>query len=181
MRSFERGFTLVEVLVTLVIISFGMLALGSFYAESLSQESVAQERLAAVHMAEQLIEDWQKSNAPPTPDCTFSTGVAASALEVGKEILKCRANQGIPVQFDILISESDALAPLPPAHPKNMNPSAPDNTKMAVLLQNYDPTDPTRMRMDPASPSVKLRAVRVKWDHKGQQRTVYLTNITRYQ
>jgi len=131
------GFTLVEVMVTLAIVSIGMLALGAFYASMVKSEGISQERLAAVHMAEQLIESWQKANIAPTPDCTLLKGAPAPQLVVGSTLFDCRPTTGVPVLFDIAINEVDAKAPLPPEHPNNPNdPNAflADQNVMGALL-----------------------------------------------
>ncbi|PIV29030.1 MAG: hypothetical protein COS35_14170, partial [Zetaproteobacteria bacterium CG02_land_8_20_14_3_00_50_9] len=165
------GFTLTEVLVTLTVISIGMLALGSFYVSSISQEGIAQERLAAVHMAEQLIEDWQQTNNPPTPECTLAPkGKAPGQLVVGKTLASCTPNIGVPVLFDIFINEVDAKGPIPPEHANNPNASGPGASILGPFLE--DPTNPS-------SASVKLRSVKVSWMHKNELRSVLLTHITR--
>lgn len=168
------GFTLIEVMVTLLIVSVGMLALGAFYSSLIGSESDAQKRLAAVHMAEQLIEDWQKNSVLPTPDCTLTTGPsagnAAGQLSTGTSITACQVNMGTKIKFDILLKTVSAKGPVPPNHLNNPNASALNKTKLAVLL-----TDPA----DAGSLAVKVRSVRVSWDHKGQTKFVVLTSIRR--
>jgi len=169
-RLYSRGFTLVEILITLLIVSVGMLALGSFFASSIKQESLAQERIAAVHMAEQIIEDWQRTNTLPTPDCTVA-GVAATALVVGTAINGCVANSGVPVSFSIVINETAATAPLPSAHPNG--PAA-----AGVLLSGINPNAP--FNVIAGSPSVMVRIVSVSWQQGGNPYNVFLTHIRRY-
>jgi len=164
------GFTLIEAMVTLLIVSVGMLALGTFYLSLIGSESDAQKRLAAVHMAEQLIEDWQKNNVLPTPDCTLTTGNPAGQLSIGTSITACQVNMGTKNKFDIILNEVSAKGPVPPNHLNNPNASAPNQTRLAVLL-----TDPTNA----GSLAVKVRSVRVSWDHKGQTKFVVLTSIRR--
>jgi len=167
-----RGFTLIEILITLVIVSVGMLALGKFFAAAINQEGAAQERIAAVHMAEQLLEEWQQANTPPTPDCTVN-GVAAGALVVGTAIIGCRANNGVPVGFDILLSTTPATAPLPPLHPNNGGAGV----VTAGLLQGVDPY--TQAVIAGSAP-VMVRTVSVSWVHGGEIKNIYLTHITRF-
>lgn len=177
----QRGFTLVEVLVALVVISVGMLALGAFYTSMIQQESVAQERIEAVHMAEQLIEDWERTNTPPTPNCTVPN-VPAKPLVVGKLLVGCTVNAGVgvPMIFDILINEQPAKAPLPVTHPSNKSPlpkvldspAGVDSYTMLTLTDVYG-------NIIQNSPPVMVRSVRVLWTHD-VTRSVQLTHITRY-
>jgi len=162
------GFSLIEMMVTMLIVSVGMLALGSFYFSSISAERVAQERVAAVHLAEQIIENWQKDNSNPIPDCQVA-GVAAVALVPNAPILAgCVPNNGIPVPLDISITELDASAPIPNAH--LLHPTGAGAPVMGNLL-----TVPTNA----ASAHVKIRTVKVAWAVQGKARDVMLTHITR--
>jgi len=172
-----RGFTLIEILVTLVIVSVGMLALGSFYTQMIMQESVAQERITAVHMAEQLIEDWEANNAIPTPDC-FIAGVQAT-LVLAQATTNCVAPvaTGIPISYTILLSESAAKAPLPVSHPNNPSINVADSTGVGMypMLMGID----AYSNVIANSPQVKVRSVKVSWTHNTLH-SVYLTHITRY-
>ncbi|MDQ6990528.1 MAG: type II secretion system protein [Mariprofundaceae bacterium] len=180
----KRGFTLVEILVALVIVSVGMLALGSFYTSMISQEGIAQERIIAVHMAEQLIEDWQNTNTPPTPNCIIN-GVAAGVLPINIlpttnpmiSISNCRVNNGISVAFTIILTETPAKAPLPVSHPNNPSLNVTDSTGVGMypLLTLSDASG----NVIAGSPQVKVRSVKVSWIHSKIQ-SVYLTHITRY-
>jgi len=172
----QRGFTLVEILVALVIISVGMLALGSFYTSMIQQESVAQERIEAVNMAEQLIEDWERTNTPPTPNCT-----AAQPLVVGTQLKGCTVavGQGVPVSFDILINERAAQAPLPVSHPNNPSMVVTDSSGVGMypMLQQAD----VYGNVIQNSPPVMVRSVKISWIHGTQKpQPVLLTHITRY-
>ena len=170
-KHFERGFTLIEVLVTLLIVSVGMLALGAFFTTSIHQEGVAQERIAAVHMAEQIIEAWQDGNAVPTPDCTVSGAVPT--LVIGTTTTNCRASNGVPVAFDLTLREAPATAPLPTTHPNN-------GTGAVVTGNLLSGVDPYTQQVIAGSTSVKVRTVTVAWTHGGQSRSVFLSHITRF-
>jgi len=174
----RQGFTLVEILVTLVIVSVGMLALGSFYTSMISQESIAQERISAVHMAEQLIEAWQANNTTPRPDCSVG-GVASPALVVGTATQNCVAPiaKGIPISYTILLNETAAQAPLPVTHPNNPSTTVIDSSGVGVysMLTLTDVNN----NVIGGSPQVKVRSVQVSWTHE-VLRTVQLTHITRY-
>jgi len=176
-NKYAHGFTLIEILVTLLIVSVGMLALGSFFGSSIRIEGMAQERIAAVHMAEQLIEDWQKTNTPPTPDCTVA-GVAAGALVLGTTLTNCKANNGVPVAFSLLLTQKVATAPLPTSHPSyaagTAVPGQP-NVKVGTMLQGV-----FNGQVLNGSAPVEVRTVSVSWQHGGKPYNVYLTHITRY-
>lgn len=172
-RLYNKGFTLVEILITLLIVSVGMLALGSFFASSIKLEGLAQERIAAVHMAEQIIEDWQRTNTLPTPACTVPN-VAVTALTIGSARNNCVADSGVPVAFSVMINERDARGPLPTDHPNNSNASAAGAVVTGVFLK-VDASN----NLIPNSP-VKVRIVSVSWQHDGNPYNIYLTHITRY-
>jgi len=93
----QRGFTLIEALVTLVIISVSLLALGAFTIQVLSTDNTARHRTVATHLAEQELEKWFQSDVAPAPatgswpntvnntvyslqDSGGSTGIWTSAL-----------------------------------------------------------------------------------------------------
>lgn len=59
-----KGFTLIETLVALLIISISLLALGAFTIAVLSSDNVAVQRSIAVHLAEKKLEQWNAANAP---------------------------------------------------------------------------------------------------------------------
>ncbi len=174
MRHLERGFSLIEGLVTMLIVTVGMLALGSFYLAAIKSESRAQERVAATHFAEQILENWQvmttTGNFTPavTPDCQIA-GVAAGPLAIGVTLQDCIPNAGFPIPFDILIQESNVVAPIPNSHLLHSNPGV-GAPEMNNLL-----TDPTVS----GSPRVKVRVVRVSWTESNVVRDVVLTHITR--
>ncbi len=67
MREGEGGFTLVEALVTLVIISVSLLALGAFTLTVLATDNTARHRTVATHLAEQELERWFKTDTAPAP------------------------------------------------------------------------------------------------------------------
>jgi prepilin-type N-terminal cleavage/methylation domain-containing protein len=169
----SKGFSLIEMLVTVTIVSIGMLALGSFYMASVNAESAAQQRLTAVHMAEQIIEDWQNTNILPTPNCKIA-GVAAVQLVLSTpaapaSIVNCVPNDGIPLPFTIVVEEIPAQAPIPNAH--LLYPGvAGGQPVMGELL-----TIPNSVN----SPHVKVRKVTLSWSEKAQIKSIFLTHITR--
>ncbi len=163
----NKGFSLIEVMVTMLLVTVGMLALGSFYLAAIQSEGRAQERVAAVHFAEQILEDWQVNNAAPTPDCKVA-GSAAGALAIGTATTSCIPNSGLPIPFDILINESDAKAPIPNGHLLHSpGVGAPEMGKML--------TNPAVV----GSAKVKIRSVKVSWTVGSTTRDIVLTHVTK--
>jgi len=163
----EKGFSLIEAMVTMLIVSVGMLALGSFYMSSIRSEGASQQRLAAVHLAEQIIEDWQHTttNTLPTPNCKVA-GAAAGQLALNTTITSCVPNDGVPVPFDILIEEADAKAPITNSHALYAG-AAGGPPMMGSLLRD-------------TGTNVKVRKVKVSWTNAGgQAKHILLTHITR--
>lgn len=161
-----KGFSLIEMMVTMLIVTIGMLALGSFYIASVNSETMAQERLAAVHLAEQVLEDWQKSGGMPTPDCKIA-GANPGALVIGTVKADCVPNDGAPVPFDIVLTVADAKAPIPNGHPSHTTAGgAPEMGDLLTDLANINA-------------NVKIRNVKISWEHGGQVKNVSLTHITR--
>ncbi|MDQ6973737.1 MAG: prepilin-type N-terminal cleavage/methylation domain-containing protein [Mariprofundaceae bacterium] len=171
----KQGFTLVEILIALVIVSVGMLALGSFYTAMISQEGIAQERITAVHMAEQLIEDWQANNVIPTPNCLVAG--APPVLVLATATSNCVPTKGTPIAYTILLNERPALAPLPVTHPNN--PSLNVINALGVDMYSMLTLSDVNKNVIANSPQVKVRSVQVSWTHE-KRRTVQLTHITRY-
>jgi len=168
-KQISRGFSLIEAMVTMLIVSVGMLALGSFYMSSIRSEGVSQQRLAAVHLAEQIIEEWQHNNDTlPTPNCQVA-GVAAGQLVLNTATASCVPNDGVPVPFDILIDETDAEAPIPNGNPRYITDggTAGGPPIMGKLLRD-------------TGAKVKVRKVKVSWTNAaGQVKHILLTHITR--
>jgi len=182
----QKGFSLIEVLVTMLITSVGTLALGNFYLTSMESERVSQERVAAVHMAEQIIEVWQNTNINPTPDCEVA-GAAAGVLVIGTELSSCVMNNGVSTPFNILINESPVKAPIPNGHQlhSNYNLGAGaandplDSPEFGELL--ISPAVTLTVATEPAAPRVMVRTVKVSWPRRGSannMRSVSISHIT---
>jgi len=67
----QGGFTLIELMVTMVIISVSLLALGAFTLAVLSSDNVARQRTVATHIAEQELENWFQSNTAPAQTTAY--------------------------------------------------------------------------------------------------------------
>jgi len=67
LRQGERGFTLIEAMVAMIIISVSLLALGAFTLTVLATDTTARHRTVATHLAEQELERWFDTNVAPVP------------------------------------------------------------------------------------------------------------------
>ncbi|OIQ02972.1 MAG: prepilin-type cleavage/methylation domain-containing protein [Zetaproteobacteria bacterium CG06_land_8_20_14_3_00_59_53] len=159
----QYGFTLIEILVVLMLTSIALLALGTFSLSVMDSGTVSRERLTAVHLGEQVIEEWQRNINDQLPDinldCSMDASVASITMVKGTTVTQtCGLTSGnSTVDFTVEASVADANAPLP----SNLN-----------ALQSMSGTVAF-----PNIPMVKLIVVR--WDHKGVGKSIYLTHLTR--
>jgi len=161
-QSSQNGFTLIEIMVTLVIISVGLLALGLFTVITIDQGEVSRERLTAVHLAEQVIEDWQHdANDKPQPVACTPVNVTPAA---GKTV-NCTPVSGAMISYGITLTRSPATAPLAPVAPGN------GTSSIAFGPLTWQGT------ATPSNP-VNVKVVNVTWTHKGKSHAVFLTHIT---
>ncbi len=149
------GFTLIEILVTLVIVSVAILSLGSFTVSIVGSGQVSRERLGAVHMAEQVLEYWQhdiNDYAPTisTTDCSLSASASAPIYGVS---VTCTSASG--TSYAILSDQVQATGPLA------SNLTAFQN----FTKQGYNNTPQTKV-------------VTVSWAHRGKTHSIYLTHIS---
>lgn len=77
----SAGFTLIELMVALVVISVSLLALGAFTLAVLSSDNVARQRTVATQLAEQELEKWFQSNTAPAQTTTFNINNTAYQLQ----------------------------------------------------------------------------------------------------
>jgi len=66
-QMYEKGFTLIEVMVAMVIMAVTLLALGAFTLTVLNADNIARQRTVATHLAEQELENWYSSTYVPAP------------------------------------------------------------------------------------------------------------------
>lgn len=155
----ERGFSLIEIMVALVIVSVAILSLGGFSIATLRSGQVSRERLAAVHLAEQILEHWQHDANDYAPrignDCSLSTSAAAQAYPVQ---VTCASTVGVKASFDIYLNRQRAVGP---------------------LASNLTAFQPFSKQGYTTTPQTKL--VKVTWRNKGKTHMVYLTNLSRVQ
>jgi len=154
------GFTLVEILVALVIVSVALLSIGSFTISIVSSDQVSRERATAVSLAEQVLEYWQHDSndyAPTiaTADCGLTSTKAAPAYPVN---VTCVPASGMNTPYTIITDQQQAVGPLP------TNLSAFKN----FTKQGYNITP-------------KTKAVTVSWTSRGKIHMVYLTNLSKVQ
>jgi len=151
------GFTLIEVMVALLIVSVALLAIGSFTVSIMGSGQISRERLAAVHLAEQVMEVWQHSALDFVPAidnaCVANEG---SAVLTSTQTKVCTPASGVMLPFSIQMSQTMATAPLP----SNLT------AFQTLTQQGYSTT-----------PQVKL--VLVSWTAKGKSHQVYLTHLSK--
>jgi prepilin-type N-terminal cleavage/methylation domain-containing protein len=164
-----KGFTLIEILVALTIVSVGVLALGSFSISTLGSGQTSRERLTAVHLAEQFIEEWQQTDILPTLDANYCKTTVAWTVSTAKTALPCPVSGttttsvatctplfGTKLSYTISATESRVCGP-------------PSNGGNAFKF--YSATPPN------SNPKTKL--VNVSWTRKGKTRAVFLTNLSK--
>jgi len=153
-----RGFTLVEVLVSLVIVSVAILALGGFAVGVMGSGQVSRERLTAVHLAEQVMEYWRHDSivsvtndyAPLLDaDCVLSPATSAPSYPVSTT---CRPLSGARIEYTVARNQTAVNGP------------------RLTDLNVFQPFS--------GAPTPMNDIVSVSWTHKGTARTVTLTHIT---
>lgn len=154
--NMQQGFTLIEILIVLLLTSIAMLALGTFSLSVMDSSTGSRERLSAVHLAEQVIEEWQHNSNDYLPviasDCSMSTATSAPSYP---KTYTCKPTSGVKTTFTVQASVADAEAP-----------RSDGSAFAAMTSQGFSNT-----------PKVKL--VTVSWGHKGKTKSIYLTHLTR--
>jgi len=150
----QTGFTLIEVLVALIIVSVAVLSLGSFTISTVSTGQVSRERLSAVHLAEQVLEFWQhdaNDNAPVIGNgCALTTGAPNMPINV-----TCTPTTGIGISYTVQAAEVQVSGPLPASLSAFQN----------FAKQGYNNTPQTKL-------------VTVSWSNKGKSHSIYLTHLS---
>lgn len=173
-----RGFTLIEVMVTLVILAVGMLALETLYISVIDSQHVAQERLVAVNLAEQVLEDWQYNAKDYVPKisstCILSTRTSKPAYPLS---VSCTPST-LAVKYAIQASTSPAEAPLPTSPNDGSFPLvSPNPGSFSIRAMK-----PVRTPAGASSVTPMLKVVKVSWTHKGRpEKPIVLTHISRLQ
>jgi len=172
----SSGFTLIEIMVALVIVSVGVLALGSFGISSMSSGQVSRDRLTAVHLAEQVIEEWQSTDILPVLDTNYcqtaSAWVASTANTVAPcpttdtvttSTANCTPLSGEKITYSITTSESRVCGP----QAAGGAAFGFYNTASVMGSTISNVTNP------------RTKVVTVNWTQKGVARSVYLTHLSR--
>ncbi len=154
------GFTLIETLVALVIVSVAALSIGSFTISIVSSDQASRERATAVSLAEQVLEYWQHDTndyAPTiaTADCGLTTTTTTPAYPVN---VTCLPVSGMKIPYTIITDQQQAVGPLPTSLTTFKN----------FTKQGYNITP-------------KTKAVTVSWTNRGKTHMVYLTNLSKVQ
>jgi prepilin-type N-terminal cleavage/methylation domain-containing protein len=150
------GFTLIEILISLVISSVIILSLGRFAITIIDNGQLSRERLSAVHLAEQVLEFWQRDTNDYLPtiasDCTLTTASSAPGYPSNNT---CTPVTGVSIAHTVVASETQASGPLP----SNLS-----------SFQSFTSSGLTVMPM--------TKVVTVTWMHKGTSRSVFLTHLS---
>ena len=151
------GFTLVEILVALVIVSVALLSIGSFTISIVNSDQVSRDRATAVSLAEQVLEYWQHDSndyapAIATADCGLTTTTAAPAYPVN---VTCVPASGMKIPYTIITDQKKAVGPLPASLSKFKN----------FTKQGYNITP-------------KTKAVTVSWTRRSKKQMIYTPNLT---
>lgn len=154
--SQEAGFTLIEILIALIISSVIILSLGAFAISIMDSGQVSRERLSAVHLAEQVIEFWQRDANDRLPtiasDCSMTT---ASSTPTYPVTVTCTPTTGVATAYTLVAGQTQASGPL---------------ATNLTAFQNFSQVGFT------VTPMTKV--VTVTWSHKGTSRSVFLTHLS---
>lgn len=152
----EAGFTLIEILIALIISSVIILSLGAFSISIMDSGQLSRERLSAVHLAEQVLEFWQRDANDYLPtiasDCSLTTASSAPSYPA---TATCTPATGVSLSYTVVASETQATGPLP----SNLS-----------SFQSFTSAGFT------VTPMTKV--VTVSWAHKGTTRSVFLTHLS---
>lgn len=111
-RSRQRGVSLVEILVTLLVLSVGLLGLGALQIYSVQSAQVSAQRTLALNLATKIADDWRANRAgctgaaperlqdlPATWERLFesSNPQAVVQLRNGEATVDCGANELLTV------------------------------------------------------------------------------------
>lgn len=168
----QRGFSLIEILIALMITTVALMALGVFSVAMMDSGGLSRERLTAVHLAEQVIESWQidASDFRPLLSSTCVIGVGTSATSPASQTCK----PGAQLLFTVAMTTTQAQAPLPTS-PNNAVSSDPKYNPGTFSIRNM-------INTTPATPLPYVKAVTVSWAHKGgPTHSIFLTSLTRVQ
>lgn len=109
---FQRGVTLIEVLITLLVLSVGLLGLAALQIYSVQSAQVSAQRTLALNLATKITDDWRANRAgctgaapvrlqdlPETWDRLFDSGNEQAVVQLrgGSATVVCGANELLTV------------------------------------------------------------------------------------
>jgi len=162
MDKAQQGFTLIEIMIVLLVTAVALLALATLSLSVMDSGTESRERLNAVHLAEQVVEEWQRHSNDELPtissDCSMDASAASQAVTSGTSVSQtCNfASGGSMIDFTVKAEVFSANAPLP------------------TDLNNFQAMSAMTFS---TPPMVKL--VTVSWAHKGENKSIFLTHLTR--
>lgn len=155
-RRPQAGFTLIEILIALVITSVIILSLGAFAVSIMDNGQISRERLSAVHLAEQVLEFWQRDANDYLPtiaaDCTLTTAASAAG---NPATATCTPATGVSLSYTVVAGQAPASGPLP------------------TDLSSFQSFTSSGLTVTPVT-----KVVAVSWMHKGESRSVFLTHLS---
>lgn len=98
-RTLQEGLSLLEVLITLIVLGMGLVSLAKFQGTVLQDNSLAKARTVAAHLAEEKIDDLRAYDvlaSPPTPPPTRYAYNAITSPNMGGSIV---ANSSTPISI----------------------------------------------------------------------------------
>lgn len=82
LRTLQTGLSLLEVLITLIVLGMGLVSLAKFQGTVLQDNSLAKARTVAAHLAEQIVDDLRAydvlANPPAPPPTRYPYNVIAT-------------------------------------------------------------------------------------------------------
>lgn len=154
-KSFSQGFTLIESIMAMAIISIAMLGLGSFTVSILAQDRLAHHRNQAVQIASQVLEEWSGGTQLPA-----TVGVSMQGVTQQLDTYTTFPATGVPIpqapSFYVVGQQVVAQARFTGGVVQDLNYAVYFNSATATITQ-----------VDP-----DLRIVTVLWSEK-DQRDIY--------
>jgi len=171
------GFTLIEILVALVIVSIGVLAIGSFGISSMSVGQTSRERLTAVHLAEQIIEAWQSTDALPTLNTDYCQTAVAWTAATSTSTAPCPTTDTVTTSTASCITQSGSKITYSISAKESRVCGAPAAGGVSLAFFGTTSVIPGATIANANPPETKV--VTVSWTRRGQTRSVYLTHLSR--
>jgi len=151
--KYERGFTLIESMIALMVISIGLLAIGSFTISVMSADALARERIMATHIAEQVLEEWAQTGALATFGIT-TPATPVSIADTDTQTATYTPTAVVSVAYTISATANAMIAPLP---------DGAGNVADSMLTGTPTPIE---------------KEVTVSWTHKGKAYSISLSHST---